>query len=117
MTLVMFAFIALSMWLSIKKFKAMKYPLIALNVIGLVASLFLGTSLQNKIADYQYYSQTRGLENTVIDSNGNLYHRLCAFDSNGNLDEAQYITNSAGELVMEMPFGWSGLYCPPNIQK
>jgi hypothetical protein len=113
-TVIMFAFIALSMWLSIKKFKAMKYPVIALNIIGLVASLFMGVSLQNKVADYQYYTQTRGLENTMIDSQGNLHQTVCAYDDLGNQLNARYITDGMGFTLMEMPQYYSGFECPPH---
>lgn len=111
-TLVMVAFIALSMWLSIKKFKVMKYPVVLLNVIGLVAALFMGESLQNKVADYQYYAETRSVENTLIDSNGTLHTAVCAYDDFGNRLPVRYVTDGMGYTIMEMVKNYDGMYCP-----
>lgn len=115
-TLIMIAFIALSMWLSIKKFKVMKYPVIAFNVIGLVAALFMSYSVQDKVADYQYYSQTRGIENTLMDSDGRLYTAVCAYDDLGNRLPARYITDAMGYTIMEMVKNYDGWNCLPSKQ-
>lgn len=113
-TLIMVVFIGLSMWLSIKKFKVMKYPIIALNVIGLVAALFLGTSLQVKVANYKYFTETRGVENTLMDSDGNLHTAVCAYDDLGNRLPVRYVTDGMGYTIMEMIFNYDGMYCPAS---
>lgn len=112
-TFVLLTSIGISVWLNVKKYRFLSLAGIGLNVAIL---LFLvpvfSLNIQNKINDYRYYQQTRNLENTIIDSAGNLHSTACAYDELGNLLSMATLTDPAGSTLLSIPKNYSGWQCP-----
>ena len=116
-TFVMLLCIAASVWLNVKKFKALQIPAIALNVLVLIFLVLpFGINIQDKVADYRYYAQTRNIENTIIDSNGNLHQTACAYDDLGNKLPMATLTDPAGFTILKVPKYFDGFSCPSSKQ-
>jgi hypothetical protein len=111
--LVMVISITTSAWLNVKKFNVLKIPAIALNVLVLLFLVMpFGINIQNKVADYIYYAQTRNIENTILDSSGNLHQTACAYDEFGNRLNMETLTDPAGFTILKVPKFFYGLSCP-----
>lgn len=103
--------IGLSVWLNIRKFPALKILAVILNIAMVPLTFEFVHNLEDKVADYQYYVGTRGVENSIMDSEGNLYIRACAYDSQGNLLEMKTLTSLQGGVIMTAPTTDDGLGC------
>jgi hypothetical protein len=114
-TFVLLLMIAVSVWLNLKKYKMLTYAAIALNIAVLVLLVpEFSVNIQNKIADYRYFIQTRNVENSIIDSNGNLFTTACAYDDLGNRLPMSTLTDPAGSTLLRLPKNFDGMSCPPS---
>ena len=114
-TLVLLASIGISIWLNLKKYRILSVAGICLNavVILLLAPVF-ASNIQDKVNDYRYYVQTRNIENTIIDANGNLFTTACAYDDFGNRLGMATLTDPAGSTILRIPKNFSGMSCPTS---
>lgn len=96
--LILVALIAVNVWLGRKKFSALRYPLVVLNVLLLVASPLVAADLRSVIDDYSHYK--------ILNDSGFLMHKgqpvfsLCAFDGYGSpLVGVGLIKDQNGETI------------------
>lgn len=106
--------IGLSVWLNIRKFSKLKIIAIILNVAMLPLTLEFANNLQDTVADYRYYASTRGVENSIMDSGGNLYLKTCAYDWQGNLLDMKVLTSTDGTAIQEIEEFGRGFICLPS---
>ena len=98
--LIVAAFVALSLLIGNGRgiFKFLKYPLIAINTIAVVASAFV---LVQAKANYEEYSSLK-----VMNESGSLYkgnqllNYMCAFDASGKQVEYAKLTDHLGMTVL-----------------
>lgn len=92
-------FIALSLWVGNGrgKLRALKYPLIVINLLAAVASLFVVAQAQVSASEYVEYK--------TIHDGGKLFrgsqwvNYMCAFDAQGNQLEFAKLTDRLGDTV------------------
>jgi hypothetical protein len=112
--MVLIVTIGLSIWLNIRKFSKLKIAAVILNVAMLPLTLQFANHLEDTVADYRYFANTRGVENSIMDSDGNLYLKTCAYDWQGNLLDMKVLTSPDGTAIQEIEEIGRGFICLPS---